>query len=50
MARDKPTDPQPRGKSQDGQSLTSNVTPTPYLHSHPYAKTTQTRAVTTYGL
>jgi len=29
MARDKPTDPQPRGKSQDGRSLTSNVAPTP---------------------
>ena len=27
MARDKPTDPQPRGKSQNGRSLTSNVTP-----------------------
>jgi len=28
MARDKPTDPQPRGKGQDGRSLTSNLTPT----------------------
>ena len=40
-------DPQPRGKGQDRRSLTSNVTPTPYLHRHPYAKTTQTRAFTT---
>ena len=29
MARDKPTDLQPRVKGQDGRSLTSNVTPTP---------------------
>jgi len=47
MARDKTTDPQPRGKSQDGRNLTSNVTPTPYLHRHPYANTTQTRPLTT---
>ena len=26
-APDKPTDPQPTGKSKDGRSLTSNVTP-----------------------
>ena len=30
VARDKPTDPQPRGKGQDGRSLTYNVTPTPF--------------------
>ena len=35
------------GASQDGRSLTSNVTPTPYLHRHPYANTTQTRPLTT---
>ena len=29
MARDKPTDPQPGGKSQDERNLTSNGTPTP---------------------
>jgi len=37
MARDKPTNPLPRGKGQDGRSLTSNVTTTPYLYRHPYA-------------
>jgi len=47
MARDKPTDPQPRGKGKDGRSLTSNVTPTPYLQHHPYAKITRIRPVTT---
>jgi len=55
-ARDKPTDPQPRGKSKDGRSLTSSVTitflippPPPLRHvgpdpplnySHPRVKVT----------
>ena len=49
VARDKPTDPQPRGKGKDGRSLTSSVYPTHfyYLHRHPYAMVDQIRAVTT---
>ena len=45
-ARGKPTDPQPTGKSKDGRSLTSNVTPLlskgkPYLWfaTHPWLAT-----------
>jgi len=51
VARDTPTDFQPRDKSKNKRSLTSNVTPTPlYLHRHPYTKTTHIQAVTTDGL
>jgi len=49
VARDKRTDPQPRGRRQNKRSLTSNITPTTlYLHHHPYAKTTHIQAVTTH--
>ena len=33
MARDKAADPQPRGKSKNRWSLTSNITPTPLYTS-----------------
>ena len=50
------THPKPRGtnrspiqgKGQGGRSLTSIVTPTPYLHRHPYARSAARGLLTTH--